>query len=129
MRVYRELVKDNEGIAQANFWVSNVPEKRPGLKTQDLATVDYRQEIVCGCFAGQKPGGGYGLSLAKFEVDDKTVRLELQENMPQPGCLVSKALTYPRLVLAIKRSALPKGRLTVEFILDGVVVQRCDFSN
>jgi hypothetical protein len=82
-----------------------------GLELETGASVssDAGRGTYLAAYWGEKPTGGYSLSVksARLEGDRVTVRLALEE--PPPDAIVTQALTYPYAV-AVVRGLDPTGK-------------------
>ena len=51
--------------------------------------------VVVTVASGMRSSGGYGISIAKVEIDGNDATITVEESLPDPGSLVTMALTYP----------------------------------
>ena len=79
-----------------------------------LPKVDFTKDYVIGVFAGQKPTGGYALSVSKVidSKDTRTVAITLQA--PGEGCIVNQPLTSPYQIIVLPQSELALKSVTVQ---------------
>nr|WP_297399716.1 protease complex subunit PrcB family protein [uncultured Marinobacter sp.] len=89
-------------------------EALPGrsLSLQALRTIDYQREHIVLASIGQKPTGGFGVTLAGSELVDDTLELTVKVTEPAPGTLVAQALTTPCAVIAVTASGWREVRIT-----------------
>lgn len=71
------------------------------LSMEPLRALDFEREHVLIVGLGQKPTGGFGLTLADSKIVDGTLRLTVFQRRPPEDAVVSQALTAPCAVLAI----------------------------
>lgn len=77
------------------------------LTLPPLPEVDFRRESVVAIFIGQRPTGGYGLSVTELLLENNEVYLEVRLTQPSPGAMVTQALTSPWLMVRIQRPGVP----------------------
>jgi len=72
---------------------------------QEISPPDFQQTVALWVEMGQKPSGGFALGLREQEtrVENNTLRLALNWIEPDPGSLVTQALTSPCLLVAVPR--------------------------
>ncbi|AEV15714.1 hypothetical protein TCCBUS3UF1_6660 [Thermus sp. CCB_US3_UF1] len=66
-------------------------------------SVDFRTRSVAAFFWGLKPTGGYRLEVAGVTYSAGTARVVLSLASPQPGAIVTQALTSPYVLLELER--------------------------
>jgi len=66
--------------------------------------VDFSAQMLVGVFSGEKPTGGYSISIQRVLEGPKTIIVEYQEKSPPPDVMVTMALTYPCQIIAVSRS-------------------------
>ena len=66
--------------------------------------VDFSTRMLVGVFSGEKPTGGYSISIQRVLEGPKTIIVEYQEKSPPPDAMVTMALTYPCQIIAVPRS-------------------------
>ncbi len=71
------------------------------LSMKPLSALDFDREHILIVGLGQKPTGGFGLTLANSQIVDGTFRLTVFLRRPPADAVVSQALTTPCVVLAI----------------------------
>ncbi len=52
-------------------------------------------------FAGERPTGGYQLHLERVIRTPSSISLHIRESKPDPGDMVTQALTYPSLIMVV----------------------------
>ncbi|WP_150909950.1 protease complex subunit PrcB family protein [Marinobacter halotolerans] len=71
------------------------------LSMKPLNALDFDREHVLIVGLGQKPTGGYGLTLANSQIESDTLKLTMILRRPAPDAMVTQVLTTPCAVLAI----------------------------
>ncbi len=71
------------------------------ITMKPLTELDFSREHILIVGMGQKPTGGFGLTLANSQIVDDTLRLTVFLRRPPADAVVSQALTTPCAVLAI----------------------------
>ncbi|KPP99861.1 MAG: PrcB C-terminal [Marinobacter sp. HL-58] len=71
------------------------------LSMNQLRALDLQKEHLLLVGLGQKPTGGYGLTLESAEIVDDVLELSLKAREPAEDAMVSQALTTPCAVIAI----------------------------
>lgn len=71
------------------------------LSMKPMRALDFDQEHILIVGLGQKPTGGFGLTLANSEIDGGTLEVTVFLRRPPADAIVTQALTTPCAVLAI----------------------------
>lgn len=71
------------------------------LSMKPMKALDFDREHLLIVGLGQKPTGGFGLTLASSQIVDATLRLTVFLRRPPADAVVTQALTTPCAVLAI----------------------------
>ena len=66
--------------------------------------VDFSVQMLVGVFSGEKPTGGYSISIQRVLDGPKRLVVEYLEKSPPPDAMVTMALTYPCQIIAVPRS-------------------------
>jgi hypothetical protein len=69
--------------------------------------VDFATEMVIAVFMGQRPTGGYALTIEDVAFGDKEIRVTVREQAPPPDAITAQVLTQPFHMVVVKKSALP----------------------
>lgn len=72
--------------------------------------IDFSTHMLIGVFSGEKPTGGYSISIQGVLESPKNLVVEYQEKSPPPDAIVTLALTYPCQIIT-----LPCSEKSVEF--------------
>lgn len=89
-------------------------EKLPGrrLPLGPLKSIDFSQEQVVLVALGQKPTGGFSIILDGSEIIDGQLELTVRSRGPEPGTMVTQALTTPCAVIAVAATGWKTIRIT-----------------
>ena len=105
-------------MAYNNLWGQHhKPPQFPTMPPAPPPTVDFDTEMVVGIFLGTRATGGYEARIESVTAQGTGVRVSYLERKPGPGVVVTQALTYPFVVIAVERRDGP-----VTFIGPKVVV-------
>lgn len=76
------------------------------MAVQQLRQVNLEQEHLLFVTLGERPTGGYSISLASASVDstENTLQLSMAVRSPAPGTMVTQAITSPCVVVAVPAS-------------------------
>ncbi len=89
-------------------------EALPGrnLSLDPLRTIDFSQEHIVLVALGQKPTGGFSVTLAGAHLSGSELELSVRTREPAPGAMVTQALTTPCAVIAVAANGWDKVRIT-----------------
>ena len=78
-------------------------EALPGrnLSLEALKKIEFEREHIVLAAIGQKPTGGYSVTLDSSEIRSGTLELRIRVAEPAPGTMVTQALTTPCAVIAV----------------------------
>jgi hypothetical protein len=79
--------------AWAEFWSELGVGERPD--------VDFSKVVVLAVAAGQRPSGGYGISVDRVSQRDGDLTAEVVETTPGPNCMTTGSLTQPVDVVVV----------------------------
>ncbi|MEE2763101.1 MAG: protease complex subunit PrcB family protein [Pseudomonadota bacterium] len=82
--------------------LESVPDRR--LSLASLREVPFGTEHVVLVALGQKPTGGFSVTLAGAEIVDEELVLSVKVQEPEPGMMVTQALTTPCAAMAVTAS-------------------------
>lgn len=71
------------------------------LSLESMKGIDYQREHIVLASIGQKPTGGYSVTLDSSEIRSGTLELRIRVAEPAPGTMVTQALTTPCAVIAV----------------------------
>ncbi len=66
------------------------------IKEEDVKTSNF---VILNM--GEKPSGGYSITVENVEETAEKVTLTIKENMPKAGSMVTQAITYPYAIVKI----------------------------
>ena len=78
-------------------------EVLPGrnLSLESLKKIEFEREHIVLAAMGQKPTGGYSVTLDASEIRGGTLELRVRVTEPAPGTIVTQALTTPCAIIAV----------------------------
>ncbi|MDK2923203.1 MAG: hypothetical protein PWQ90_644 [Pseudothermotoga sp.] len=93
----------------------------PGIHTLDESMKETRvfekgQKILLRVDAGEKSTGGYSVRIDEVRFADRRIYLRAHVESPEPGAMVTQAITYPAAVIEIQEQLEP-GLYTVKCVL------------
>jgi hypothetical protein len=71
------------------------------LSLESLKNIEFEREHIVLAAIGQKPTGGYSVTLDSSEIRGGTLELRVRVAEPDPGTIVTQALTTPCAVIAV----------------------------
>lgn len=71
----------------------------------DPPAVDFADQIVVGVFLGDKPTGGYDVTIVRAEETSGDVTVYYEETSPAPDMMVAQVVTQPYHLVALRSSA------------------------
>jgi len=105
---------DHGGRETAGFVKASGPGERKALYTElsidELPLKDDLKYDIVAVFMGQKNTGGYSITIESIRVDGTTTYLKKKETKPEPGGMVSMALTAPYVIVEIPKT----GKVVIE---------------
>lgn len=66
--------------------------------------VNFDEKTVIAVVMGQKPTGGYSVSLRQLEVAKDKIQFLVEESMPSKNCTVTQVITNPYQIIAIDKT-------------------------
>lgn len=105
--LYEVLLKQNDGGANINFYeiLSEPKEIKMLLNDEKLKgkinTNDVQQSNFVVLNMGEKPTGGYSITVDSVVETDKNIVIKVKEITPDPGAMLTQSITYPYTVLKI----------------------------
>jgi hypothetical protein len=96
--------------AEAQQIADELSPKRPGLRFDEIASVDYEEYLVVAAYFGAKPSAGYEITIERIAQVAHEVDVIVRLVEPRVGTAI---FTYPIHAVKIKKTALTtKGPLT-----------------
>lgn len=105
--LYEVLLQQNDGGGNINFYeiLSEPNEIKMLLNDQKLkgkiSAADVQKSNFVILNMGQKPTGGYGITVDSVEETDKEIIIKIKELKPEPGAMLMQVITYPYTVVKI----------------------------
>lgn len=101
------LIQKPTGGAQVRFFeiltepeeflmIKNDPELKGKIKGDEIAKANF---LILS--AGEKPTGGYGIGIKSVVETDRNIIVTVEETAPEPGAMVTMAMTTPYCVVRI----------------------------
>lgn len=75
-----------------------------GANAPALPSVDFSKEYVIGVFAGEKPSGGYSITVSSITDAGDTRTVAVTISKPGEGCVTTQALTSPYQIIIVPES-------------------------
>jgi hypothetical protein len=95
-------------VTDAAMWQRLWQQCHQGQEPQpELPAVDFEREMVLVARLGQKPSGGYDITITHIAQTDKEVVVTVQERQPPKDAMLTMALTQPYHLLIVERTKLP----------------------
>ena len=92
---------------QWNNLLASVPAEMLEILPQPAAVpdVDFTKYGVLLIRLGEKPNGGYGMTLAadKASVENREARIQVRLSEPEPGYFYTQAIVYPHLIIKMEK--------------------------
>ena len=98
----RVVIRD--GAVWQTFWQEAVGNLLPPPQSP---AVDFAQEMVIAASLGQRPTGGYDISIDAVYEAEGQLFVAVRETAPAPGSIVTQALSAPVAAVAAPRSDAP----------------------
>ena len=105
--LYEVLLQQNDGGGNINFYeiLSEPNEIKMLLNDEKLkgkiSAADVQKSNFVILNMGQKPTGGYGITVDSVEETDKEIIIKIKELKPEPGAMLMQVITYPYTVVKI----------------------------
>lgn len=77
------------------------------VQPPDMPEVDFGREWVLAALMGEKPTGGYRISIDGVRSRGRTIRVAVSEEAPGPEDFVAMVFTYPGHWVAVERPRAP----------------------
>lgn len=105
--LYEVLLQQNDGGANINFFeiLSEPNEIKMLLNDEKLkgkiSTNDVQQSNFIVLNMGEKPTGGYGITVESVVETEKNIVIKVKEITPEAGAMLTQSITYPYSVVKI----------------------------
>jgi hypothetical protein len=126
---FEEIAKGNFILCERGFQVFTSEESFAPIRAVpvEMRRILWSDEIVIGLFTGNKITGGYSIAVSQIKADPPLLKIFFDELSPRPGMMVTQAVAFPGLLIAVRRTDLSTGCQTAEFITAGEVVKEQNF--
>lgn len=94
-----DIIKDNSERAQLLLSL-NIEEET----VQKLKDVDLNKHTILALHMGQKNTGGFSIEVSNVEENGDTTYVTVAEESPEPGAMVTMALTNPYCIAVIDKN-------------------------
>lgn len=74
------------------------------MRIEEIPAVDFSKNNVVAVFMGQKPTGGYSITIDKVEIKGNTAMILVKNTVPEPGAILTMAITNPYCIAAIPKT-------------------------
>ncbi|MFC5683789.1 protease complex subunit PrcB family protein [Flavobacterium sp. MAHUQ-51] len=105
--LYEVLLQQNDGGGNINFYEILTEAKEIKMLQNDkklkgkISTDDLQQSNFVILNMGQKPTGGYAITVESVTETDKNIVIKVKEINPDSGAMVTQNITYPYTVVKI----------------------------
>lgn len=86
------------------FWARHT---RGRVQPPSAPPVDFSREMIVGIFLGERATGGYEIEITTVERGGSHLRIHYRSKSPDPGAMVTQALTQPHHVIKLVRDDGP----------------------
>lgn len=86
------------------FWSDHVSILAPQPAQPDI---DFEASMVIAAFAGERPSGGYAITIEDIRENNEFIIVEIEIETPGDNCATTQALTQPHHVVLIDDSDKP----------------------
>lgn len=92
-------------VERGNYIINSLSEWNNIFGQMDVKPdVDFGEKMVIAVVMGQKPSGGYSVSLKQLEVGSDSIQFLVDETVPGENCIVTQAITNPYQIIAIDKT-------------------------
>ncbi len=105
--LYEVLVQQHDGGGNINFYeILTEPNEIKMLLNDDklkhkVSTNDVQQSNFVILNMGEKPTGGYSITVESVVETEKNIVIKVKETNPEPGAMLIQSITYPYCVVKI----------------------------
>lgn len=69
--------------------------------------IDFTKHTLVGIFIGQRPSGGYAVTINQIKKTKKELTVSYAERKPDPGAIVIMVIVYPYALVTVDKTDLP----------------------
>ena len=92
-------------IERGNYIINSEAEWDEIFGKMDVEpNVDFSSKTVIAVVMGQKPTGGYSVSLKQLEITENEIQFLVEEEVPGTNCVVTQMITNPYQLIAIDKT-------------------------
>jgi hypothetical protein len=105
--LYEVLLQQSNGGGNINFYeiLTEPKEIKMLLNDEQLAGKINADDVLQSNFVilnmGEKPTGGYSITVDSVKETDKNIVIKVKEITPEPGAMLMQSITYPYTVVKI----------------------------
>ncbi|MFA9191043.1 protease complex subunit PrcB family protein [Flavobacterium sp. FZUC8N2.13] len=105
--LYEVLLQQNDGGGNINFYeiLSEPNEIKMLLNDEKLKgkinATDVQQSNFVILNMGEKPTGGYAITVENVIETDKEIIIKVKELLPEPGAILLQSITYPYTIVKV----------------------------
>ena len=105
--LYEVLLQQNDGGGNINFYEILTEAKEIKMLQNDkklkgkISTDDLQQSNFVILNMGQKPTGGYAITVESVTETDENIVIKVKEINPDSGAMLTQSITYPYTVVKI----------------------------
>lgn len=105
--LFEVLLEQSDGGGNINFYEILSESKEISMLLNDdklkgkISTNDLQQSNFIILNMGEKPTGGYSISIESVKETDKEIIIKVKENNPESGAMLTQNITYPYTVVKI----------------------------
>jgi len=105
--LYEVLLQQNDGGGNINFYEILTEAKEIKMLQNDkklkgkISTDDLKQSNFVILNMGQKPTGGYAITVESVTETDENIVIKVKEINPDSGAMLTQSITYPYTVVKI----------------------------
>ncbi len=105
--LYEVLLQQNDGGGNINFYEILTESNEIKMLLNDeklkdkISTNDVQQSNFLILNMGEKPTGGYAITVDSVTETDKNIIVKVKEISPEPGAMLMQSITYPYAVVKI----------------------------
>lgn len=95
----------NLHFERGNYIINSIDEWEKTFGNIDVEpNVSFEEKTVIAVVMGQKPSGGYAVTLKQLEVRSDAIEFMVEETIPGDNCITTQALTNPYQIIAIDKT-------------------------
>lgn len=105
----------NQLIQNADDWQSLWSIINKGrFPTPALPEVDFETQNLLACFMGMKTSGGHSIQVETMTMQGESLMVKVVQESPGQNCMVTDAITYPYVIVAVDKPTSTNPQFEVE---------------